>query len=619
MRIFTYGCLVLFIWACSTLVTLAQKGQKAAGPLGECGTVSPSKEAIDAAEQAIFDLKKKLGNKALPGPVSLPIKVHIVRQTNGSGGATVTALNAALTLLNAKYQPVDIQFTQCGPIHYIDNDNFFACDLNLDQPSLVLNNVNDAINLYVTGTLVADGSGLNGVAYFPSGAASSNQMILSTAALSNGETLAHEMGHYLNLYHTHETAKGKELVTRGSGANCTTAGDLVCDTPADPCCYFYNVSTCTYTGTAVDTQANSYTPLVSNIMSYYGGCRTQFTPGQYSRIADGYLYRTSLMQTSGAYVYNTACPVVAAPTNLSAQEGTCSVRLNWTDNSTNENGFIVERSLSPSSGFIAVGTVTSNVTSFTDTSPVAGMATYYRVVAANSSGTVGNTVSVTVAPNNICYCVPGVTNCTLGDDIINFALRSESATLLNQASGCGTNGYSDYSSVSSATLTPGQSYTIAVTNRAQYPEGFAVWIDFNGDKTFADSERVFTSATHSRTAVQTATFTLSLSALAGTTRLRVRQSDDSSPVPTLSCNSYVYGETEDYTVVILPSTATSVASGAWTNSGIWSSGQVPTAAVDVTINAGHTVTVDTPAANVKRLQLNGKLLYQTNSKLRVGQ
>ena len=52
-----------------------------------------------------------------------------------------------------------------------------------------------------------------------------------TAAGGNDTTLSHELGHYFDLYHTHETSFGTECP---SGSNCQSAGDMVCDTPADP-------------------------------------------------------------------------------------------------------------------------------------------------------------------------------------------------------------------------------------------------------------------------------------------------------------------------------------------------------------------------------------------------
>ena len=68
-------------------------------------------------------------------------------------------------------------------------------------------------------------------------------------------TSAHELGHFLGLYHTHkglgydESGCAEEI----NGSNCNSCGDLVCDTPAD-------------SGNGI---ANGYNPDMTNIMSYY--------------------------------------------------------------------------------------------------------------------------------------------------------------------------------------------------------------------------------------------------------------------------------------------------------------------------------------------------------------
>ena len=61
--------------------------------------------------------------------------------------------------------------------------------------------------------------------------------------------------------------------------------------------------------------------------------------------------------------------------------------LTWTDNSTNESGFAVERATGQAGTFAQVGTVAAKVTSYTD-STVASATTYcYRVRAFNNAGT----------------------------------------------------------------------------------------------------------------------------------------------------------------------------------------------------------------------------------------
>ncbi len=76
----------------------------------------------------------------------------------------------------------------------------------------------------------------------------------------------------------------------------------------------------------------------------------------------------------------------AAPTNLVAfTAGADSVELNWTDNSTTESGYLVERS-DDQSGFVQIASLDRNTTGFADTG-LAPATTYgYRVQAVNPAG-----------------------------------------------------------------------------------------------------------------------------------------------------------------------------------------------------------------------------------------
>lgn len=113
-------------------------------------------------------------------------------------------------------------------------------------------------------------------------------------------TLAHEIGHYFGLEHTHRNAtKGlcrAECVSRTrnfpwqclkAGNICEKNGDALCDTPADPELVWDNVNKvsefpdCTYNWGETDNFGDAYAPDETNIMSYsVRRCRTTFSAGQ---------------------------------------------------------------------------------------------------------------------------------------------------------------------------------------------------------------------------------------------------------------------------------------------------------------------------------------------------
>lgn len=78
------------------------------------------------------------------------------------------------------------------------------------------------------------------------------------------------------------------------------------------------------------------------------------------------------------------------------------------------------------------------------------------------------------------------------------------------------------------------------------PEGWRIWIDFNHDLQFSDSERVFSAFGMD---TQYGTINIPSNALNGHTRMRVSMQFNTPQVGT--CGAFIYGEVEDYTIDIL--------------------------------------------------------------------
>lgn len=105
-----------------------------------------------------------------------------------------------------------------------------------------------------------------------------------------------------------------------------------------------------------------------------------------------YCYRVRAYNTAGNSGYsNESCAVTfpdtpSAPSNLvsSVIQNPFSVMLGWTDNSSNESGFIIEKEII-ADAFAVIDSVNANVTSYQDLN--VGISTYrYRVKAYNASG-----------------------------------------------------------------------------------------------------------------------------------------------------------------------------------------------------------------------------------------
>ena len=87
----------------------------------------------------------------------------------------------------------------------------------------------------------------------------------------------------------------------------------------------------------------------------------------------------------GGFLYFVGAP--QAPSGLSATAASqTQINLSWTDNSTDETGFKIERSLTSGSGFSQIATTSAHAVSYSNTSLSAATTYYYRIRAYNADG-----------------------------------------------------------------------------------------------------------------------------------------------------------------------------------------------------------------------------------------
>lgn len=239
-----------------------------------CGTTLNHKQKLYLSQ----DKMKRNTWKQNKATLNVPVQHHIVRESDGSSGLLPSHIIDIMNVVNSYYSNANIQFYNCDSINFIDNSSFFNFSSYYEDLLCETYDVENVVNIYYFNTVTSRaGYGLCGYTFFPP---SADRIIMKNSCALNGSTLSHEFGHYFSLYHTHGGTT-TELV---DGSNCTTDGDELCDTPADPNLSGVVNTLCEYTDTVTDLNGDYYEPDTSNIMSYSRkACRTTFSTQQYNR------------------------------------------------------------------------------------------------------------------------------------------------------------------------------------------------------------------------------------------------------------------------------------------------------------------------------------------------
>jgi len=222
------------------------------------------------------------GNKHadyMPYSFCVKIYVHVIRMNNGTGGQSVANVNEALTYLDDAYNPYNIFFDWNGNIHYIDNTYLY------EHPSSIINDFqydhqngvdmylfDDSVNHPVSelGYGMAHGVGSQHTKFLVTGSFGE----YNEYPLVRSHVISHEMGHVLNLWHTHhgtvtEAGDPDQCPELVDGSNSDICGDYITDTPADPhLALNVNTTTCEWQGSGFDANGDPYAPDELSIMSY---------------------------------------------------------------------------------------------------------------------------------------------------------------------------------------------------------------------------------------------------------------------------------------------------------------------------------------------------------------
>lgn len=271
----------------------------------------------------------------------------------------------------------------------------------------------------------------------------------------------------------------------------------------------------------------------------YNGIATACEMFPYGEVED---YTVNLITGDGQ------APTV--PTNLAASgTTTTTTNLSWTASTDNVGvtGYDVYQ------GATLKGSVTG--TTYAVTGLTASTAYTFSVKAKDAAGNISassNVVNVTTSGTVVTYCA--TKGNSVADEFIDYV------GIGGIANTTGANaGYGNFTSLTGNL--PYGSNTIVVSagfSGSAYTEFWAVWIDFNKNGTFETTEQMVAGSSSLSTNLSYA-FTVPTSALAGATRMRVSMKYNAAPT---ACETFPYGEVEDYTVNIggaIAATTTTIA------------------------------------------------------------
>lgn len=257
--------------------------------------------------------------------IIIPIVFHVITW-NGNGNATKTEIENAVNVINQDFKrtnpdasntralfapyaaSLDIEFRlarkdpngQCteGIVRVEDSRTMLADDAVKAASRW---DPKKYFNVWIVDFI--DGSAppsyIAGYAQFPSSGINNTYGVIIDNTFLTGRTLTHEIGHCLNLFHTFQSGCGN--------TNCSTSGDMCCDTPP----VSTSSGSCDYTENTCSNDA-SHAPYNANVLDQienymsYNSCQNMFSLNQ----------KTRMMATLNSTSTTTGLAQLWAPSNL---------------------------------------------------------------------------------------------------------------------------------------------------------------------------------------------------------------------------------------------------------------------------------------------------------------
>lgn len=241
-----------------------------------CGTIEMSDREKDEVD--LFVRSRVAVGFTAGTPVLIPVHVHVINKGArlSDGNVTDQMIAKQIDVLNKAYASTRFSFSLAS-VHRITNATWFTMGqgsrAERDAKNTLRQGESDHLNVYTANP----GGGLLGWATFPSSYARSPTMdgvvVLhsslpdgTAAPYNEGDTLTHEVGHWLGLYHTFE-------------GSCTKTGDRVDDTAGEKSAAYGCPA-------GRDTCPGSGRDPIHNYMDYTDdSCMDSFTAGQIDRMS----------------------------------------------------------------------------------------------------------------------------------------------------------------------------------------------------------------------------------------------------------------------------------------------------------------------------------------------